>query len=227
VRGNFPQDDTLFLAKALSILSGDWLDTFNQTTLLRGPMFPLWIAFINTIGIPFIQANDLLYLTACLVAIAAFREFISNKAVLFLAFSFLYLSPHSYDFASISHAFRQTIYPSLALLVLSTALVVITRATMEKKFLSAWSLLLGFSFSFFWYTREEGIWLVPALLLLLTGTIIIIISSDNRKRKLWYVIFYFVTLPAIVFAATSTILSNLNNKYYGSPIVLEIKTPEF
>ncbi|MEK9786503.1 MAG: hypothetical protein VW546_10890, partial [Gammaproteobacteria bacterium] len=61
-----PHDDTLFIGLALNILQGDWLGTYNQFTLMKGPGYSMFIALSNILGIPLILSQELLYVAACL-----------------------------------------------------------------------------------------------------------------------------------------------------------------
>ena len=227
-RSNYPHDDTLFLTSALHIISGEWLGPFNQLTLLRGPLYPVWISFIYWLGLPLIHANDLLYLAACLVAIQALTVVVKQRWFLFPAFVFLYFAPHSYDYQTVAYSFRMSIYPSLALLVLGSALGLTLRLVGNEGGRGLWSVLFAVSFSFFWYVREEGIWIIPPLVLLLIYVVIFgIFRSDSRLKRSLRSMFLFVLMPALFFMATTFGLRQLNGIYYGSPVILEIKAPEF
>jgi hypothetical protein len=226
-RSNYPHDDTLFLANAISLLSGEWFGPLNQITLLRGPFYPFWIIFVYIIGLPLIHANDLLYLGACLVVIRALLPLIKSRWVMFIIFVFLYMAPHSYNYATISHSFRMSIYPSLALLTLGAALGLSIRLICRGQELLTWSLLLAFSFTFFWYVREEGVWLLPALLLLLLYTVFAGKLETRRFVSLVRTLLFFVMVPGLFFTSVTGVIKYMNNKYYGEPIVLDIKTPEY
>jgi hypothetical protein len=45
-------DEQLFLNLAGSLLNGQWLDPYNQSTLIKGMFYPLWIAAMHAFGVP-------------------------------------------------------------------------------------------------------------------------------------------------------------------------------
>lgn len=219
-------DDTLFLSQAFHILAGDWLGPYNQLTLLRGPFYPLWISFVYTLGMPLIHANDLLYLGACLLTMRALRPLISSRLLLFVLFILLYFAPHSYDYATISHAFRMQIYSSLVLLLFSAALGLGVRLVYRSGAPFTWALMVGLFFSFFWYTREEGVWVLPALVLL-----VLFIGAALVRRHSWSIVVYTaiqcLVIPGLVFLLCTSGLMFMNQQFYGAAVVRDVKAKEF
>lgn len=79
-------------------------------------------------------------------------------------------------------------------------------------------------FSTLWYTREEGIWLLPSLCLF--ALYFLLLNNDFTKTEytkrglclLWIVVIFF---------GAKTTLESLNQKYYGAPHIVELKAPEF
>lgn len=219
-------DDTLFLSQAFHILAGDWLGPYNQLTLLRGPFYPLWISFIYVLGIPLIHGNDLLYLGACLLTMRALLPLISSRFLLFVLFIFLYFAPHSYNYATISHAFRMQIYSSLVLLLFSAALGLGVRLVYRSGAPFIWALMVGLFFSCFWYTREEGVWVIPALALL-----VVLICAALVRRHSWSSVVYTaiqcIVVPGLVFLFCTSGLMFMNKQFYGAAVVRDVKAREF
>src|SRR6266481_7841219 len=58
-------DDRLFLALAEPILKGHWLGPYSQFTLMKGPMYSVFIAGAYLVRIPLPLARHLLYLAGC------------------------------------------------------------------------------------------------------------------------------------------------------------------
>ena len=46
------RDDALFVRLADSIAQGQWLGTFDDTTLAKGPGFPVFLAVVATLELP-------------------------------------------------------------------------------------------------------------------------------------------------------------------------------
>src|SRR5437588_5135421 len=58
-------DDRLYLALAEQVLKGNWLGPYSQFTLMKGPMYSLFIAGTDLIGLPLPLAQHLIYFLSC------------------------------------------------------------------------------------------------------------------------------------------------------------------
>ena len=58
------QDDQLFINLAHSILNGDWLGSYNNMTLIKGPFYPLFLAANHLTHIPLLITEQILYIVA-------------------------------------------------------------------------------------------------------------------------------------------------------------------
>src|SRR5260370_19142617 len=66
-------DDRLFLALAKHLMDGQWLGPYSQFTLMKGPMYPFFIAGTFWIGLPLPVTQHLLYLFGFVVLLLALR----------------------------------------------------------------------------------------------------------------------------------------------------------
>src|SRR5437016_12008230 len=66
-------DDRLYLALAEQVLKGDWLGPYSQFTLMKGPMYSLFIAGTFLSAVPLPIAQHLLYLLGCILLVLALR----------------------------------------------------------------------------------------------------------------------------------------------------------
>jgi hypothetical protein len=87
-----------------------------------------------------------------------------------------------------------------------------------------WSLLAGVAFAFFWYSREEGIWLVPSLLLLLGPAVVQVLRPGQPGR--WPRL-GLLALPVLLFAGAGWLLRSVNARYYGAPVSVDVKDSSF
>jgi len=219
-----PHDDYLFVRLARHILSGEWLGPYNQLTLVKGPVYPLFIAVVHHMGIPLQLAQHLLYSIFCVLAIVALRPLVRQQWPFMIVFFFLLFNPFTYLYPASARAFRLGLSMPLVLAFFATLVGLLIRAHLPLKNKIMWSTLLGLVFSLLWYTREEGIWLLPSLTLfalyfLVINNDITLITLLNRGIVLFWV--------AIIFLGFKTTFTHLNNTYYGSPLIIELKSPEF
>ena len=225
-RANETHDDGLFIEFAGSIVKGYWFGAYDHMTLIKGPIYPLWLALNYYIGFDVIHSQDLLYLLACLITVRAVSLDLNNKLMGLIFFSLLYLNPVSIDFASISHAFRMVIYTSLSLMTIGALIGLFLRITKSKHNHYLWSTLFGVSFSLFWYCREEGMWLVPAIVFLFL-VLIIQFTINKDWRGIRNAVVGIVIIPGILFGIISGALIYMNWKHYKAPYVVEVTAPSF
>src|SRR5205085_1701027 len=80
-------DDWWFLQRAIAILHGHWLGPYNHLTLIKGQGYPLWVAFISTLHVPLLFAQQLLYALACFAVCRALPVG-RTRAILFVVLLF-------------------------------------------------------------------------------------------------------------------------------------------
>jgi hypothetical protein len=213
-------DDRLYIDLANNLLNGQWLGDYNNLTLAKGPFYPIWIALIYKTGIPLLLAQHALYIVACLIFIIATRPFLPNRFMAILIFIILIFNPMSYSSNIATRVLREGIYPALTILVFSCALGLLARHKGSLSRLLPWAIGLGLSFSAFWLTREEGIWIIPSIILIFSG--ISIIQRVNISRLLISVV-----LPLTIGLALIGGVVVLNKTRYGIATVSELKSRDF
>jgi len=222
--GYMTADDQLFIRQADAILNGDWLGSYNYLTLFKGPFYPIFIACISLLGLPLLTAQQILYAGACLAMCLALSPLIRRQYLLGILLAALLFNPMSVTNSVATRVLREGIYPALTLLSLAGAIGLLLR--LEKTFRQriAWILLLGVSLSAFWITREERIWILPALVILVCLGIYRI-----RKEKCcnWQQALVGLVLPAVMLGATILAVSALNLSHYGVFTITEYDNPIF
>ena len=205
-------DDQLFVKLAAHIINGEWLGPYDQFTLAKGPLFPLFIAATFWIGLPLILAQQLLYAGACAVLTTAMKPWLRQSAFQCGFYLLLLLNPISYDAADLTRLMRQNLYTPLALLTIAGLVMLFARRreTVPRMFFPA--ILAGVSLGGFWLTREESVWLLPAVGLLFLG---IWVSLGQEVLARWRSLIGGTAI--FVFAAALPIItiSTLNFQHYG------------
>jgi hypothetical protein len=161
-----PHDGSNFLEHAKSIAMGYWFGPYDQMTLIKQPFFPIYMAALQEFGIPLPIGHLLIYGLACFVACFAIKPLVRSPFLLSAMFVVLYFNPMEYN-ANSWLTIRGQINPTLALLTISCAIGMFVRRRESLSVQLRWSVALGASFVAFWLTREEAIWIVPALAVLL------------------------------------------------------------
>jgi len=216
---NYGYDDLLFPQIANELLNGEWLGPYNHITLVKGPFYPLWIAMVYILNLPLLLAQQLLYIAACLMLIKALHAYRINPIIRLSFFAVLLFNPMTYTYTSL-RVLREGIYPALTLLVVASAIGLITRIQYDIKKTVIWAIGLGIFLSAFWLTREEGLWIFPTLGIIL-GTGLIPVIREWRKKIGVFMI------PLGILALSIVIVSTLNYHYYRIFSTVEFKAKPF
>jgi hypothetical protein len=219
-----PHDDYLFIKLAKNLLSGEWLGPYNDFTLIKGPVYPLFIAASHWLGLPLLLSQQLLYSGACVLAVYALRPLCRNRYLLMAFFTLLILNPFMYNYPLPGRPLREGFSISLVLIVFSTLLGTITRLNHSLRHAVCWAVGFGTAFTLLWYTREEGIWLLPSVMLCVL--IIFMIGREGGGASATRRILM-VCIPAGIFIGCSLEFAALNYEHYGEFIINELKSEEF
>lgn len=216
-------DDRLFLNLASALLSGKWLGPYNNLTLAKGPFYPIFIAVAFILGIPLLLAQHLLYITACIIFVAALRPLL-RPVSLPPVYAILVFNPMSYTDGVMSRVLREGIYPALALLVVACAVGLLARFNRPRKQLLAWSIGFGFALSAFWLTREEGTWIAPSILIIIGLATVRAWQTrhiDLRQLTLLCI------LPFSIWIVALGVVAGINKARYGVFATVEFKSADF
>ena len=207
---------------AASLLKGDWLGPYNRLTLIKGCFYPIWIALAFVSGVPLLLAQHLLYVSACSLLVVALSSRLKSPAILALIYLILLFNPMEYG---ILRVLREGIYPALTLLVIAGALGIVFRWDRPLRCLLRWSMLLGCALSAFLLTREEGVWIAPAVLMFVGLAAHRIWKTPMPGRMLRLLLC--CIFPFGVCGAALSVVSAMNWFHYGVFTTVESKSREF
>ncbi len=156
-------DDLLYIRLATAIAHGDWLGPFDQLTLARGPVFPLFLAACALCRVPLNLAAQAVYLCGCLLLARAAGRALRHRPAATVVFALLALNPVPWS-AALSLVLREKLYVGETMLVLGLAVQCLPRSDVRAGMAAlGWAFASGLAFGAFWLTREEGIWMAPVL----------------------------------------------------------------
>ena len=161
--GNAAFDDALFIRQARYLGGGHWLGPFDNLTFLKGMFYPLFILISFILSIPLNVAEQAVYLASALLA-ARFALRVSNDRWLALSlFAVLAFNPVLFTW-SLARVIREGLYLSLSFAAVVLLMeVVFPPAEPSRRRGLKYGVSLGLVFGAFWLTREEGVWLLPAM----------------------------------------------------------------
>lgn len=217
-------DDRLFAELAEQLIKGNWLGSYNQFTLAKGPLYPIFIALVFWIGAPLLLAQQILYAAACATFTLTLGPWIRSAWSRCGIYLLLLWNPISFDAGNLSRLMRQNLYTPLALFAIAGLILFHTRRRQSAGRLVLPAILAGFSLGGFWLTREESIWLLPTIGLLCLG---IILSLRHDLKKHWRTLTIGFGIFAFATALPSLTISTLNWKHYGWFGTVEFRASEF
>ncbi len=226
LRPNMNYDDGLFLQMAQYLRAGDWLGPYDKHTLAKGMFYPLFIGAASFAAIPLKIAEQAAYLAASALTAGLVRRRAGNNLSALVLFGLLAFNPVLWN-VDLARVIREGLYVSLPLAVVALA-VVIAFPTQEGNRYSR-RIFQGFSLGLiggaFWLTREEGIWILPALAVVVAVALIGVLrpgwippsepgAFPRRSDHLKAIALPFAVAIA-VFLATDGLVAGLNYRHYG------------
>src|SRR5437016_1266159 len=207
-------DDRLYLALAEQVLKGHWLGPYSQFTLMKGPMYSLFIAGAYLVHIPLPLAQHVLYLCGCALLTLALRPCFTAIWQAPVLFHLLWWQPMSYVELDV---LRQNIYTPLTLLFFAGLCALETQRRTSPPQRVLWGVLLGISAGAFYLTREEGVWILPAGLLLIGSAFW---NSWRQPNGIRWLLIALLAATVCAGAIVATVCM-LNYRYYGWFVTVE------
>ncbi len=219
---DYVDDDELMVQQAKSILSGNWLgEYYSYNTLLKGPVFPLYLAFLNNTGVPYLLGTTIIYAFVSLIFIFSLKDIIKNKWVLLITYVVLLFNPimFSVDFQRV---YRNGLSAILAVLMISFYNVLLINSKEGKlwKYIIA-CVFIGIIFPFFYYNREDSMWIIPFMIFYSLIIAIKIIKEliKNKKVFVFIVKILFILMPILTIGIFRNVVGNINYNLYGARVV--------
>lgn len=216
--GGAPLDDELMFRAANAVTAGEWLGAYDYLTLSKAMFFPLWLALLHALHLPYLVAGAGLWCAASLLAAFAatplWRKKEPGRARLYTLglFALLACLPSSWA-AYTLRVYRDNIFPALCLFFFAGMAGAALRAVLcpaGKTRLWPWLLAAGAGLACGYLDREDaGLFLLPfgaaATLILL-----VVLARARRWRACAAQL-----IPYGVLAAAVLAFCGMNQSRYG------------
>ncbi len=216
-------DDRLFARLARNILEYGWLGPYNNLTLAKGPFYPFFLALVSLSGLPFLAAQAIFYVIACIVLARAIGQLGQSRSAEFAVSVLLLLNPALFNL-SVLHVVRDGLYVSLTMLTVALMLMWHMRRDARVARRAWFAAASGIMLAILWLTREEGIWILPTLLF-------IALLHIARVRPLGWRPIMREAMLLLIICGTTTICVGavclVNAWHYGVADIVEFKQTEF
>ncbi|HKF93199.1 MAG TPA: hypothetical protein VKB96_01080, partial [Gammaproteobacteria bacterium] len=190
INATYGHDDALYMTLGRYLANGQWLGPYSEFTLMKGPGYPLFLAVANWLGISAALAHALFHCVAIVFFVAIVHRFMQSVLLSGLLLVLLLWQPIAIG-PFLLRIIRESIYYGQVLIFLG-AFACAMMCSIGWKARAFYAALSGAAFGWFWLTREEGIWLAPAIAILfaagalhavggqrireLAGTVVVIVA---------------------------------------------------
>lgn len=222
-----PHDDSLFVEWGLSLVKGEWLGSYGNRTLIKRPMYAVFVALCHNIGISSLFGLGLLQAAAACVFVTAFSSVLKSRIVKGILYLYLLFLPAMYGSAYVQGTSRMCIVPSSVILVAACLSAVYLRRKKSLWELLPWEIAAGVFIVFFWNIREDSIWFLPFIAgAVLFTAIAFFFENKDRNRKFWVKLMSFV-FPLLCILIGNGALRGINYYHYGVSTISELDDSNF
>ncbi len=218
IRPDFGSDDGLLFNYAQTLRKFKWLGNYDWQTLVKGISYPLFLAFCAKASLPYPLMIGCLDVLAAGIFVYAIKEKCSNDIVLKVVYMLLLFNPIGLDFLARQRLYRNSLVPNLAVIVFSFFIGAFLRRKKELKTVLLWNICGGISLSFFYYLREDSVWIMPFIIVVTILNIVDCFLLQDKeqiftKESICRACIFLI--PFIMFVVFTNAIKIKNNKEYG------------
>ncbi len=222
-----PHDDTLFVKWVSNLIQGNWLGEYGSKTLIKRPLYSVFVALCNGMGISVMLALGLFNVFAACICILAFRKVICNRIFKTCLYFYLLLSPVMYNFSYTQRTYRMSIIPPLVILIISALAGLFFRRKENIRNMIPWTVLSGLSVGVFWNVREDSVWMLPFIGGASICLLIALIVENGKDKKKLVLKIALISFPALSILLSNGIIKKINQYHYGVATISEIDNSSF
>ena len=164
IQADATYDDRMLVNYASNLLSFKWLGPFDRFSLAKGCSYSIFLAANFVLGIPYAYALIFTYIFAIILLCVALRPLIKNKTFLAILYTVLLYSPVMFHDENVQKIYRGGVIICFAMIVVAGVIGLYTRLpgkTIKKSKSLFWSILTSLALAFFWFLKEDSIWILP------------------------------------------------------------------
>lgn len=219
-------DENMLYQSAENLKAFNWLGGYSKLTLAKGVSYPLFIAICNWLRIPYTLGLGLLNVGSALVFVSALRKRFTNTFALGAIYLLLLYAPMTYSNLIGLRSHRMAIVGFLVLVVFGCIIGLYFRKEESIKTMLPWSLAAGLSLGFFWFIREDSMWILPFIaVVLIVMAVCILREKTTLLQKVGKLIV--TALPPLMLVGAILLVSLFNYMAYGVFVTNDRTSGEF
>ena len=176
-------DDQLLIHYAQNILDGKWLGEYTTTTLSKGISYSLFLVLAHKLHLSYAVLFGMFSILASILVALAFKPIVKNKYLLLSIYFYFLFSPISFTHEYSTRTYRNALVIPAVEIIIACLLAIYYRKYSSSKKLLPWFLGLAVSFPFFWFIREDSIWLLPFTVVALGISFVQILLGQDFSFK--------------------------------------------
>lgn len=208
-------DDAIQVRIGAWLAEGTWLGDYSSVTLIKGISFPVFVAVIHYFRLRYTFVYGVLILVCAGIFVLALSKKV--RCPFLLGFFYLFLIYHPVGFStSLSQRVYRNSITGWVLLVVLASLIGMWYSKKERiRKMIPWSVLCALSFPYFWYLREDSIWILPLMAVssALVFGYVVWIRKVGAKRAAAYAAL--LVLPFVTLAGVRLGIVHMNETHYG------------
>lgn len=207
-------DDYLLFEYAKYLVRGDWLGPFGTRTLAKGISFPIFVALSYLLCIPYSLALILLYIFGIIIFLSALRPYIKRISFYFFSYIFLLYSPVMFHIENVQKVYRGGLIVCMSLITLGTMIHLFNHFKDKSlKKLIKYSIIGCISLPFFYYIKEDSIWILPFVCASIGFSLMLLFFDKNIKKRIIRSVL--LVLPIISLIIVNVCYCTMNYIKYG------------
>ncbi len=216
----YDDDDALMVCYSYleeHFVNQSWI---SYKVMVKEMGFPIFLTLLRKTGIVYPDAISFLWLLSAITFTMLFTTLtkVRRNEILLTVYSIVLFNPISFSFVGFRLYRNSALAPFYFLvLTLMVWLFVIYWKKLELTFKKRiiFGVVFGFLFSWTYFMKEDGIWLLMCLIAVIILCLIhkIFLESQPLKEKLCHVLILF--LPIAIFFSCLTAYKSVNNHFFG------------
>lgn len=213
-QGGADLDDFLLVKYATKMINFKWLGAFNSLTLVKGTSFSLFLMIGYYLNIPYSIFLILCYIAAIILLSLSLKKYINNKYAISLLYIILLFSPVMFHIENTQKIYRGGLIVTFSIFVIASIINLYSSRNEKLNKLVIWSILSSFFLSFFWFIKEDSIWILPFVIGASLLSIIWLVLNKKDVKKFKTRIFLCI-LPLLSLIIVINAYCSLNYILYG------------
>ena len=213
-------DDEMQVFLADSIADGRWLGDWTQTTMSKGPGYPVFLPMAYDLGLNPMVAAQVMYLLGATLVAGALLALVRSRWLPALLYPALAMNPAMFGTPA-SRVYRESLTAALAILVLGVTLLIAwlvvcrMRVVWRIVVLVPASLVLGVAAGWLTQTRVDTMWIAVAVAPIALGSVFWTTGTwgERGRHALQWAGVGALSLGAVI--AIGNRVADLNEQYYG------------